>query len=79
LVNAFDDDRIREANLGRQLFSESEVSMFKSVVLINRLNRFFGTNWKACTHRFADDLYNDDTYKANLFITCVDTANQGLR
>jgi len=74
MINAFDDDRISEANLGRQLFSESEVGIYKSVALINRLNRFFGTNWKARTHRFADDLYHDDTYMANLFITCVDTA-----
>ncbi|MFA6248723.1 MAG: PRTRC system ThiF family protein [Mucilaginibacter sp.] len=74
MVNAFDDDRISEANLGRQLFSESEIGMYKSVALINRLNRFFGTNWKARTHRFADDFYNTDAYKANLFITCVDTA-----
>jgi PRTRC genetic system ThiF family protein len=74
IVKAFDDDRISEANLGRQLFSESEVGMYKSVALINRLNRFFGTNWKARTHRFADTLYTDDTYKANIFVTCVDTA-----
>jgi PRTRC genetic system ThiF family protein len=74
MVNAFDDDRISEANLGRQLFSESEIGMYKSVALINRLNRFFGTNWKARTHRFADALYDADAYKANLFITCVDTA-----
>jgi PRTRC genetic system ThiF family protein len=74
MVNAFDDDRISEANLGRQLFSESEVGMYKSVALINRLNRFFGTNWKARTYRFADALYDNDAYKANLFITCVDTA-----
>lgn len=74
MVNAFDDDRISEANLGRQLFSESEIGMYKSVALINRLNRFFGTNWKARTYRFADALYSTDAYKANLFITCVDTA-----
>ncbi|WP_454802992.1 PRTRC system ThiF family protein [Mucilaginibacter phyllosphaerae] len=73
-VNAFDDDRISEANLGRQLFSESEIGMYKSVALINRLNRFFGTNWKARTYRFADGLYSADAYRSNLFITCVDTA-----
>jgi PRTRC genetic system ThiF family protein len=74
LVSVFDDDRISEANLGRQLFSESEVGLHKSVALVNRLNRFFGTNWKAKTHRFADDLYHEDSYKANLYISCVDTA-----
>ena len=73
-VTVFDDDRISEANLGRQLFSESEIGLYKSVALINRLNRFFGTNWKARTHRFGDELFNENSYKANLYITCVDTA-----
>ncbi|MFI5160523.1 MAG: PRTRC system ThiF family protein [Sphingobacteriales bacterium] len=74
IVNVYDDDRIAEANLGRQLFSASEIGFFKSVVLVNRINRFFGTNWKAITHRFADPLYNEDTYKGNVYVTCVDTA-----
>ena len=73
-VNVYDDDRISEANLGRQLFSESEVGFHKSVVLVNRINRFFGTNWKAITHRFADSSYTENSYKANFYITCVDTA-----
>ncbi|WP_158994912.1 PRTRC system ThiF family protein [Mucilaginibacter sp. L196] len=73
-VTVYDDDRISEANLGRQLFSESEVGFYKSVVLVNRLNRFFGTNWKAKNYRFADDLYYENSYKANLYISCVDTA-----
>jgi len=74
-VTVYDDDRISEANLGRQLFSESEIGLYKSVALVNRLNRFFGTNWKGKTHRFGDDLYREDSYyKANLYISCVDTA-----
>lgn len=73
-VTVYDDDRISEANIGRQLFSVSEIGLHKSVALINRLNRFFGTNWKAQTHRFADNLYSSDNYGANLFISCVDTA-----
>src|SRR5580704_2115494 len=46
-VKAFDDDKVSEANLGRQLFSQSEIGLNKAAVLVNRLNRFFGTNWKA--------------------------------
>src|SRR3984957_2125786 len=46
-VKVFDDDVITSANLGRQLFSASEAGMNKAVALINRINRFFGTNWKA--------------------------------
>jgi len=73
-VTVYDDDHISEANIGRQLFAESEIGLHKSVALINRLNRFFGTNWKAETHRFGNDLYNIDKYRANFFISCVDTA-----
>lgn len=73
-VTAYDDDLISKANIGRQLFAESEIGLHKSVTLINRFNCFFGTNWKAKTHRFANDLYDIGTYRANFFISCVDTA-----
>ena len=73
-VYAYDDDTVSEANLGRQLFAESEVGSYKSAVLVNRVNRFFGTNWKAVPMRFnaenAGDMANDG--KANLYISCVD-------
>lgn len=74
IVTVFDDDKVSDANLGRQLFAETEVGFYKSVVLVARINRFFGTNWKAVTHRFADGMADDSKIKANLYITCVDTA-----
>ena len=76
MVFAYDDDTVSEANLGRQLFAEAELGLHKSVVLINRINRFFGTNWKARTGRY-DAEYAErqpNEGKANLFITCVDNA-----
>jgi tRNA A37 threonylcarbamoyladenosine dehydratase len=36
-----DGDKVTATNCVRQLFSESEIRMYKSVVLVNRLN-FFG-------------------------------------
>jgi PRTRC genetic system ThiF family protein len=79
-VSLFDDDRVTEANLGRQLFAESELGMFKAVALVNRVNRFFGTNWKAVTTRFSRDnqrlLPNEG--KANIFISCVDNVASRL-
>ncbi|WP_234734776.1 PRTRC system ThiF family protein [Tellurirhabdus bombi] len=74
-VTVWDNDEVTEANLGRQLFASAELGLPKSVALINRTNRFFGTNWKAKPHLFAKD--NLDRLKtngaANLIITCVDT------
>ena len=74
-VRLWDDDVISEANLGRQLFAESELGLHKSVALINRTNRFFGTNWKAETQKFEkDDLGKlQSNMKSEIYISCVDS------
>lgn len=46
-VTAYDPDRVSESNIGRQLFSPSDVGHPKAVLLIHRLNVFFGLDWKA--------------------------------
>lgn len=73
-VRLWDDDTVSVANLGRQLFAEAELDMFKSVALINRINRFFGTNWKAETGKFSRKSCSDekDKTRASLTISCVD-------
>jgi PRTRC genetic system ThiF family protein len=79
-VCLYDDDRVSEANLGRQLFAETELRLFKSAALINRVNRFFGTNWKAVTAKFgAGELENfPHEGKANFYISCVDNVKARL-
>lgn len=74
-VRLWDDDVITEANLGRQLFAESELELYKSVALINRVNRFFGTNWKTETQKFVkDDLGKlKSNMKSEIYISCVDS------
>jgi PRTRC genetic system ThiF family protein len=76
VVTVYDDDTVSPANLGRQLFAEAEIGLHKSVALVNRINRFFGTNWKAVTKRYNADTrrYLPEGGKANLYITCVDNA-----
>ena len=73
-VRLWDDDVITEANLGRQRFAESETGLYKSVALINRVNRFSGTNWKAETRKFEKHHSGKipDDAKATITITCVD-------
>lgn len=69
-VTCFDNDIISDANMGRQLFSPAEIGLNKSVALITRINRFFGTSWKAMPV-----LYNEaapDTH-SNIIISCVDS------
>jgi PRTRC genetic system ThiF family protein len=74
-VRLWDDDIITEANLGRQRFAPSETGLYKSVALINRANRFMGTNWKADTQKFERKAFGGlpDNAMATIFITCVDS------
>lgn len=74
-VRLWDDDIITEANLGRQRFALSEVDLYKSVALINRVNRFMGTNWKAETQKFQRNELGQlpENEKATIYISCVDT------
>ncbi len=71
-VTCFDNDIITEANMGRQLFSPSELGMNKAVALITRLNRFFGTSWKAMPILFNSKLEVLER-RANITISCVDS------
>lgn len=74
-VRLWDDDIITEANLGRQRFAPSETGLYKSVALINRVNRFMGTNWKAETQRFQYNAIGGiaENARATIYISCVDT------
>ena len=70
-VTVMDGDRISPTNCVRQPFSASEIGLFKSVVLVNRLNLFWGLEWEAVPHHVnaGHDLRND----FDLVIGCVDS------
>lgn len=76
-VRLWDDDLITEANLGRQRFAESEVGLYKSVALINRANRWMGTNWKAETQKFkkSESEKISENIPVNIYISCVDSVS----
>ena len=65
-----DGDRITETNCVRQPFSRSEVGLYKAVVLINRLNLFWGLDWEAVPH-FVH--CGQDVPDSDFLISCVDT------
>jgi len=71
-VAAWDGDIVTDANLGRQMFAEGDVSLHKSLVLISRANRFYGTAWQAITKNFEKPSWNDHR---NITISCVDTVS----
>lgn len=74
-VRLWDDDVITNANLGRQHFAECETGLYKSVALINRANRWAGTNWKAESRKFEKDSLDrlPDNAGASIYISCVDS------
>lgn len=74
MVRLWDDDIVTSANIGRQRFAECERGLYKSVALINRINRWAGTNWKAVTQKFEKDSFGrfPEEAKATITMTCVD-------
>lgn len=70
-VRVYDPDRVSEANVGRQLFSPSDIGQYKACVLVHRLNCFFGLDWEARPGRFtlAQGMNTPD-----ILVSCVDTA-----
>lgn len=59
-VRVFDGDSVSAANVGRQLFSPSDIGKNKAVVLVTRLNLFFGTEWEACPYHVAKGITLSD-------------------
>jgi PRTRC genetic system ThiF family protein len=74
-VRLWDNDTVTHANLGRQLFANSELGLYKSVALINRVNRFFGTAWKAESIKFEKDELKKmpEHAQTSIYISCVDS------
>lgn len=70
-VIAYDGDSVSKSNCGRQLFSPADIGRNKAVVMVNRVNMFFGLNWQACPQ----DFNKNNTQKAEIVITAVDSAN----
>lgn len=73
-VTAFDADRVSEANVGRQLYSRSDIGRHKAIVTIHRLNQFYGLDWLAEPYTYEAAMGDRRTFdSADLLISCVDT------
>jgi PRTRC genetic system ThiF family protein len=73
-VVMMDADTVSETNCVRQPFSVSDIGQNKATVLINRINLFWGTRWRAEPTHFDEqtfDRINDRSI--DLLIGCVDT------
>lgn len=71
-VRAFDFDHISETNVGRQNFAPADIGKNKATVLIERINRFYGTQWEA---EGSDYLMFNAGYdgEPDIVISCVDS------
>ncbi len=77
-VTVVDGDTISPVNCIRQPFARSEVGLNKAIVLVNRLNLFWGLKWEAVPAylhpgAFISRSYSGDDLRAHIVVGCVDT------
>lgn len=73
-VVTYDPDVVSESNVGRQLFSSSDIGLNKGILLTTRINAFYGTSWQAVS-----DYFTEKTGKqCNFTLTCVDNVKSRL-
>jgi PRTRC genetic system ThiF family protein len=73
-----DGDTISPTNCIRQPFTRSEIGLNKAIVLVNRLNMFWGLKWETVpvhlkAGTFISRNYSGDDLRAHIVIGCVDT------
>jgi PRTRC genetic system ThiF family protein len=78
LVTVMDGDTISRTNCVRQPFARSEVGLNKAIVLVNRLNLFWGLKWDAVPAHlkpgsYISRSYSGDDLRAHIVVGCVDT------
>ncbi|MFP5229688.1 MAG: PRTRC system ThiF family protein [Acidobacteriota bacterium] len=68
-----DGDLVTETNCVRQPFAAADVGLNKAIVLINRVNLFWGLRWQAHPGHFHKDSLRSNSASPHLIIGCVDT------
>jgi PRTRC genetic system ThiF family protein len=69
-VTIMDGDLISPSNCVRQPFCSSEIGLSKAIVMISRLNLFWGLNWTAVAEHLTSQT---DISNIDIVIGCVDT------
>src|SRR5882672_11083512 len=69
-VTVMDGDIISPANCVRQPFCSAEIGLAKVVVMVGRLNLFWGVNWTAVAEHLTSQT---DISNFDIVIGCVDT------
>jgi PRTRC genetic system ThiF family protein len=69
-VTLMDGDVVSPTNCVRQPFSQAEIGYSKAVVLVSRVNLFWGLNWHAVPEHFSSRSSVD---RVDILIGCVDS------
>lgn len=73
MVSCIDGDKVEAHNPGRQLYTPGDVGRYKCVVMIERINRFYGTPWEAIPAMFNRSIHNENNIlPGNILISCTD-------
>ena len=79
-VTVIDGDTVSTFNCVRQPFARSEIGLNKAIVLVNRINLFWGLNWQAIPHALTSQTlapsytsYGESQLRPDIVIGCVDT------
>lgn len=79
-VTVMDGDTVSPFNSVRQPFAKSEVGLSKAIVLVNRINLFWGLNWQAIPQALTSQTlapsyagYGEQHLRPDIVIGCVDT------
>jgi PRTRC genetic system ThiF family protein len=73
-VVLMDADTVSETNCIRQPFSISDIGLSKAIVLVSRINLFWGTNWKAEPRNFDERTFERiQDSSIDFLIGCVDS------
>lgn len=70
-IDVYDDDKVELHNCGRQKYFESDIGYPKADVLVNRVNRAYGSNVMAYVERATEKTFQEKNY--NIIISCVDS------
>jgi PRTRC genetic system ThiF family protein len=76
ILHVIDGDKVSEANIGRQIFSPSDIGRNKAEVLVTRVNTFFGMSWIAYPMMASREMKidrNGNGYPP-IIITAIDSA-----
>lgn len=72
-VSVFDGDVVSDSSVGRQRFTQSDVGAHKSMLIVHRVNAFYGLAWRAIPQHYRIDK-TQRYLNFDLVITAVDLA-----